>query len=215
MKEHRCVCERILGSVERFLTERSPREGLRFALQSLKQVVEVCGCVRNKFSVITDHAEKSLELLNRRRLCACADGGHLFRKWSYAVLVDGISEKIERGFAEDTLRPLYDQTVGRQRLEDGLEVLEVLLERLRGDQDIVYIDIDSREVAEDLIHEPLKILPRILEAEGCAGENKQPKGGNDGGLFDVFIGDGDLMIPFHQIHLREEFFPAQLGCKIL
>ena len=73
-----------------------------------------------------------------------------------------------------------------------------------GDQDVVDVDESEIQASEDLVHEPLERLCRILKAERHAEELPQTERGDDGRLGDVVCVHWDLVVATNQINLREE-----------
>ena len=74
-------------------------------------------------------------------------------------------------------------------------------------QDVVQIDECPGKSVEDLVHQSLKPLGRVLEPEGHADVFPQAKGGHDCRLLDVCLRDGDLVVPSYQVDLGEDGGP--------
>ena len=117
--------------------------------------------------------------------------------------------------AEDTLLPVDDHPIVRKEAEDLTEVCFVLLFGVAGDKDVVQVDEDEGDAAEDAIHQPLECLGGILETKGHAEELPEPKGSDDGRLGDVGQCDGDLMIAAHQVYLGEGPLARQTAVEVL
>jgi hypothetical protein len=76
----------------------------------------------------------------------------------------------------------------------------MFLQGAAGDEMVIQVCEDEREVAKQLVHEALEGLSCICQTERHKQIFKQPKGGDDGGLLDVLGGHGDLMVPFNEIY---------------
>ena len=61
----------------------------------------------------------------------------------------------------------------------------MLLFSVAGDENVVEVDKNEGDAAEDAIHQPLECLGGILEPEGHAEELPEPEGSDDGRLGDV------------------------------
>ena len=84
-----------------------------------------------------------------------------------------------------------------------------------GDQDVVDVDESEIQASEDLVHEPLERLCRILKAERHAEKLPQTERGDDGRLGDVVCVHWDLVVATNQINLREDPCPCQVGREVL
>ena len=71
-------------------------------------------------------------------------------------------------------------------------------------QDIIDVGEAIRQISKDRIHHPLEGVPCIPESEWHAQELKHPEWCDDRCLADVFLGHGNLIIPFLQIQLGED-----------
>jgi hypothetical protein len=73
----------------------------------------------------------------------------------------------------------------------------MLLQSVAGNEVIIQVRKNEREVAKQLVHEALEGLSCICQTEGHKQILEQAEGGDDGGLLDVLSGHGDLMVPFN------------------
>ena len=110
---------------------------------------------------------------------------------------------------QNALWSLHNHAVGGESLEDYIQVLEMLLDAIACHQDIVDIDENAGNVAEDFVHESLEILASIFKPEWRAREDKQAKRSNYGRLGNVFVRDGYL------VQFGKDGLALQLGGEIL
>ena len=123
-----------------------PFEGLRLPFEGLKQVVEVCSGIGDEPAVVADHPQKSLKFLDGCWGRCCSDGFDSVRERRDALLVHLISQEVEGIHAKDAFGPLYDQPVCGQGLEDLFQVGEMLFRRFAGDQNVVNINVHTRQI---------------------------------------------------------------------
>jgi hypothetical protein len=74
---------------------------------------------------------------------------------------------------------------------------QVFFQGAAGDEVVVQVGEDKREVAKQLVYETLERLRCICQAERHKQILEQPEGGDDGALLDVLGSHGDLMVPLH------------------
>ena len=130
------------------------------------------------------------------------------------MLVDPVTEEVEGGLAQDAFAAINDHAVVVQNFENAFEVFQVLFRRFGCHQDIVYVHKRVRYVAQDFVHKTLEILSCVLESKWCAGEKKQAEWSDDACLFNIFVGDRYLMIPFEKVDFTEDLFPGELGVEV-
>ena len=113
-------------------------------------------------TVVIDHPQEPLQLLDGSRLSKFANGRDSFWKWRDTVLVHVISEKFQGIFSQHALFAAYHQAILAEVVETRLDVLEVLFLSLTGDQEIIDVYKNEGNFAENRIHQPLEILPCIF-----------------------------------------------------
>ena len=150
----------------------------------------------NEASVIIYHTKEPLEFLDGGWSLLFPDGLNSFGEGSDAVFVDFEAEEFERRFPEYAFAAVYDEAVFVEYVEDSFKIFEMLLRRFGCDQDVVNIHKGMRDVAENFIHEPLKVLARIFKAERSAGKQVKTERSYDSCFLDVVVVYGDLMISF-------------------
>ena len=88
---------------------------------------------------------------------------------------------------EDTLLPVEVEARRSKTAKDSAKIIDVLLERRAGNKDIIEVDENAFEAAEDTIHQPLERLGRILEAKRHAKEFVEAERRDDGRLLYVLL----------------------------
>ena len=87
--------------------------------------------------------------------------------------------------------------------------------RSRGeDQNIIDVSNAEGEVAENIIHHPLKGGPCIVEAKTGVIKCVCTKGHGDGGLWNVGGIHGNLIVTLEEVQLRKHLCPMQIGCDV-
>jgi len=84
-----------------------------------------------------------------------------------------------------------------------------------GHEDVVQIDENERKVPEKMIHEALKGLCRVFQAERHGEELEEPKRRDDSRFGNILRSDGNLVIAFHKVELGEDVAAMETGGKIL
>ena len=105
-------------------------------------------------------------------------------------------------------------SIFREDAEDSLQVLDVLRGILRSDQYVVDVNEYPWYVAENGVHQPLKILSGVFKAERCSWKFKEAERSYDRGLPDVVAGYRNLVIAFHKVYLREDSLPMEIRVEI-
>ena len=78
------------------------------------------------------------------------------------------------------------------------------------DEDVVDIDIDSRNISQYGVHQTLEILTGVFQAERGPVEDEQSKWGYDPRLCHVIRIDGNLVVAFEEIYLQKDFLSLEL-----
>ena len=113
-------------------------------------------------------------------------------------------KEAEEGCPQYTFTGVDLEPVVLETGENLTEMTLVLLCGDTGDQNVIQVGVREEKTMKDLIHEPLKGLCGVPQAEGHLQELKMSKGCCDGGLRDILRGDRDLVIGPNQINLRKD-----------
>jgi hypothetical protein len=135
-----------------------------------------------------EHPQEAAELAGGLRWRAVLQMRHPFLQWSGPL-----------GCAEDALRWVHEDPVPLEPLEEGPQVLLVLLEGPGEDEDVIQVCKAEVESPQHLVHEALERLGGVTQAEGHVRELEKAKGSCDGGLQDVAGMDGYLVVSSHQV----------------
>ena len=86
-----------------------------------------------------------------------------------------------------------------------IEMSLVFIRILREDEDVVDVHPykDPQVVSKDIIHDVLERRRRITEAKGHYNPFEGAKLCVEGGFFDIFVLDSDLVEPTNKVDLRE------------
>ncbi len=84
-----------------------------------------------------------------------------------------------------------------------------------GDEEVIHVRMAKTETTENHIHEPLKGLCRVPEAEGHAHELEEAERGGECSLVDISRLHGDLMVGTYQVQLGEHGGTPKRGGGIL
>ena len=82
-------------------------------------------------------------------------------------------------------------------------------------QDVVNVDINPLQATGDEIHETLKGLGRVAEAERHPCEFEEAERGDDGSERNCSIRQGDLMEGTHQVNFAEDCGTMQVTGEVL
>ena len=77
---------------------------------------------------------------------------------------------------ENAFLPVYNHPVVGKEVKDLAEGCFMLLIGVTGNEDIIQINKDKRDVAKNAIHHPLECLGRILKPEGKQRNSQSLKG---------------------------------------
>ena len=127
------------------------------------------------------------------------DGVNLGGEGGNPCCIYRVAEVRDLRDCHDTFLPVKVEASGSEATEDGVKVIEMLLERSTGNQNIVKVDKYPLQAAKDTIHQPLERLCGVLETERHPEELVKAKRRYDGRLLNVFGGHRDLMIAPHQV----------------
>ena len=111
--------------------------------------------------------------------------------------------------------PVDNHPILSEETEDLTEVRCVLLFGAAGNENIVEVDENKGNAAEDAIPQPLKCLGGVLGPKGHAEELPEPEGCDDSCLGDVGRCHGDLVVAAHQVHLGEDLHASQAAVEVL
>ena len=81
---------------------------------------------------------------------------------------------------------------------------EVLFRSGTGNKDIINVCVGERKTTENLVHESLKGLCCIPQAERHSHELKQTERCCDGGFWYIFGGYRNLVVCTHEVQFRED-----------
>ena len=83
-----------------------------------------------------------------------------------------------------------------------IETSLLFLSILREDEDFVYVHPykNPQVVSKDVIHDALERRWRVTQAKG----HNNPFEGVEGGFFDIFVMDSNLMEPTDKVHFRKD-----------
>ena len=164
----------------------------------------------NKASVIINHTKEPLEFLDGGWSPLLPDGLDSFGEGSDAVLVDLEAKEFKGRLPEYAFAAVNDEAVFVEDVEDSFEVFEMLLRCFGSDQDVVDIHEGMRDVAENFVHEPLKVLARIFKAKRSAGEQVQAERSYNPCFLDIIIVYGDLVISFEQVNFAKDLLADEV-----
>ena len=114
-----------------------------------------------------------------------------------------MAQEIESRLAEDALVPVNHQIVVRQHLKGLSEVLGMFLFVARCNQYVIQVDKCIGEVSQDVIHQTLKRLPSVGEAEWHPHKLKQAEWGDHCCLVNVLRRHWNLVITLLKVDLGE------------
>jgi hypothetical protein len=96
-----------------------------------------------------------------------------------------VAQKFHRRLTENTFFPVNDKAEKTQPLEQGLQVLQVLLQGVAGDDDVIKVSKRESQLGQHSVHHALKRVPCVPQAEGKAAKLEKPEGGRHGRLWNV------------------------------
>lgn len=110
-----------------------------------------------------------------------------------------VAEALHGGLAKLALVGVEAEAGGVQPGEDGAHGGDVAGEIRRRDEDIIDIDVDAIEAAEDLRGQALECLCRIAEAKWHDRPLVEAPGRDDGREGPAVVGHGDLVERFLEV----------------
>ena len=120
--------------------------------------------------VVLDHPEEALEIGLRVGSGEFKHSVNPRRQWRDTLGIDAVAKVGQLCGSKDTFGPIDHQTIGGQELEDLTQMVSVVLVVLAGHQYVIKVDKCKRNFAKYTIHQPLKCLSSVLEAEGHTKE---------------------------------------------
>ena len=78
-------------------------------------------------------------------------------------------------------------------------------------EDVINVNENTIQACKYRIHQPLKSLSGVPESKRDSDKFKQSKRSDDGGLLDVFLSNGNLMIATLEVDLGEYLASFQQG----
>ena len=102
-----------------------------------------------------------------------------------------------------------------QAVEQGDQVLFVLILVLAGNQDVIEINKEEIQILENRVHKPLKSLRCILQTKRHPEVFEQAKRGDYRRLGYILGVNWDLVITPDKVHLTKDGFSSQIRGKIV
>ena len=93
-----------------------------------------------------------MELLYRGGWWGFSDVVDTLRERSDSVLVDAVTQKFDGCLCEYAFLPVYNHAVGFEDGKDVFEIFIVLIFILGRNENIVYVNKDAWDIAQDFIH---------------------------------------------------------------
>ncbi len=135
-----------------------------------------------------------------------------------AILAAGcghvMTQKFHSCYSKDTLLAVDDQGGIAEPLEEDPKMLEMLLFRVAGNNDVIQVYEDEVQTTQNPVHVSLESVAGISESKSHPEELPQSKRRNDGRLGNVGGVHADLMVAFPQVHLGEDDTAFQPLCKV-
>jgi len=128
---------------------------------------------------------------------------------------DVVAQEIGGGGGKGGLGSVDVKTVVGKGGENLVKVLEVLLGGGAEDKDVIQVYENERKGVEKGVHEALKGLGSIAEAERHEKEFKKAERGNDGGFADVGRVHGDLVVALLEVDFGENGGAMELRGKVV
>jgi len=160
--QHRCSGQCVFDGVEGEIASLGPLQGLGFALECLEEVEKVISRSGNEPTIVVDHLEEPLKLLDGggwHRLLDCCDA---LLEGLHTMLVHSVAEEIQTFLAEDAFSPVDDKAVVVKDPKDASKVFQMLFVRARGHQDVVDVNENMRNIRKYFIHQSLEILSCVF-----------------------------------------------------
>ena len=132
-----------------------------------------------------------------------------------AMRSDAVSQEIYLGTAELTLGDVDDQAVFLEALKQQAEMGLVFCSVLAGHQDVIHIYKHEIQTLADGVHEALKRLSCILEAEWHPEKFVEPKRCDDRSLGHILSSNWDLVVATHKVDLRKDPYTLKVSREIL
>ena len=92
-----------------------------------------------------------------------------------------------------------------------MEVFDVFCLQQGGDQDVIEVPEDVRDVSKDGIHHVLEVLACVLESKWHEQELEETEGCDDCGLVDVLRRHWDLMVTLVEVDLGKDCLARHVG----
>ena len=117
--------------------------------------------VSEKSPVEINHIQKTLQsrfIRGRRKI---RDGKGVLGKGVEAGAGETVSQELGFRYGKLTLAQAYRQAMGAAQLQDVPEMLNMRRHIRAEDQDIINVNKTVGQITQDLIHHPLKGVPRV------------------------------------------------------
>ena len=125
-----------------------------------------------------------------------------------------IALKLERGSAEDALGAVDYETICYQLIEETTKVLNVLSLQQKGNQDVIDVHEDVRDISKDGVPHKLEVLASFLESEWHEQELEEVERHDNCGLVDVFRSYWHLMVTLVEVDFGEDCLLSYVGIEI-
>jgi hypothetical protein len=120
------------------------------------------------------------------------------------MLIHSVAQELDCRGGEDTLGGIYLQTILLQDSEELPQMVQMLLQGAAGDDVVIQVGEDEGEVAEELVHEPLKSLRCVPKAKRHKKIFEKTKRSYYSSFLNIFLSHRDLMIALDEVDAREE-----------
>ena len=165
--------------------------------------------------VEVDQAQETAKLAGCGGLRVALDGVNVTVENSNAGGKDTMTEKVQRRDSELAVLQIDDDAVVREKLEHLAQVLKVSRRIQADNEQIVQVHETEQQATKDLVHETLKRLRCVAEAERHADELEEAEGSDDSGLRDVVRVYGDLVVSPNEVDLGENRASRDLCYEVL
>ena len=121
-----------------------------------------------------------------------------------------MTKEVDFWHAKETLFDFYYQAVYLQLIKKQFKVFKVLFFRFAGNQYVIQIYEYKIQPGAHRVHEALECSGCIFKSHWHPQELEKAERRDDGCFGDIIWMDRNLVISFHKIHLRKNYFPRQV-----
>ena len=160
--------------------------------------------IRKRWRSLTEEGRRIVE-----------DGVHMAGKGLETGGGDRVTKEVHGGLGKGALGGVNMETIGGQNGENLVEMPQVVGVAGGGYENIIQVDKNKGEMAEEVVYEALEGLGGIAEAKRHGGILVEAEGSDNGSFGNVSSGDGNLVIFFDKVKLVEDSGTPEVVGEVL